>query len=285
MLERRHVARIIDTHHHVGQLALGNETASVESVVARKADEHREMLADFGMAAAAVIPGFQYERTHGIADTRRVNDAIAAYRDADPHHFPVALGVLEPLHDLVANEEELERILGDLALDGVAWHTRYQGVAVSDRRMHELVERVADRGRPCYVHMFSESGLESPWMLVDLATAHPHATIVALDGFSSATHVRYMEDIAERCSNVLFDTAIAFPLMRPIDTFVERFGSDRLLFGTDSYAKPRLYNYPAILNELLHSPMPQADLEAILAGNFLRLFPHVAARFEANAAA
>lgn len=284
MLERREVARIIDTHHHVGQLALGNETGSVESSVTRKADEHRAMLADFGITAAAVIPGFQYERTHGIADTRRVNDAIAGYRNADPRHFPVALGVLEPLHDLAANEEELDRLFGELSLDGVAWHTRYQGVAVSDRRMHQLIERVADRGRPCYVHMFSESGLESPWMLLELATAHPEATIVALDGFSSATHVRYMEDIAARCPNVLFDTAIAFPLMRPIDTFVQRFGSERLLFGTDSYAKPLLYNYPAILNELMYSPMPQADLEAIFGGNFLRVFPQAAARLGTDAA-
>lgn len=283
MPERREVARIIDTHHHVGRLALGNESEAAESAVARGADEHRAMLAEFGIAAAAVIPGFQYERTHGIADTREVNDSIAAYRDADPRHFPIALGVLEPLHDLRANEDELDRILDDLGLDGVAWHTRYQGVAVSDRRMHALVERVAARGRPCYVHMFSESGLESPWMLVDLATAHPDATIVALDGFSSATHVRYMEDIAERCPNVLFDTAIAFPLMRPIDGFVSRFGSERLLFGTDSYAKPLLYNYPAILGELLHSPMPQEDLDAIFGGNFLRLFPQAASRIGAAA--
>lgn len=217
MPERRHVTQILDTHHHVGELALGNEDVVGEGAVTRKADEHREMLSDFDISAVAVIPGFQYERTHGIEDTRRINSNIAAYRDADRKHFPVALGILEPLYDLRANEEELDRLVTELEIDGIAWHTRYQAVAVSDRRMHQLVERVADRGLPCYVHMFYESGLESPWMLVDLAKAHPDATIVALDAFSGATNVRWMDDIAERCPNVLFDTAIAFPLLRPID--------------------------------------------------------------------
>lgn len=277
MLERRQVELIIDTHHHVGELALEVDSVGV-SAERGYADEHREMLTDFGIRAAAVMPGFQYERTHGIVDTRRINDSITAYRDADPVHFPVALGVLEPLHDLRANEEELDRLVNELKLDGVGWHTRFQGVAVSDRRVHELVERVADRGMPSYVHMFSESGLESPWMLIDLAAAHPEATIVALDGFSSWTHVRYMEDIAERCPNVLFDTSIAFPLTRPIDNFVKRFGAERVIFGTDFYARPRLYNYPSVLGELLHSPMPQEDLDAILGGNFLTLFPQAAHR-------
>ncbi|MFC5502495.1 amidohydrolase family protein [Lysinimonas soli] len=281
MPERRHVTRVFDTHHHVGELALGIEEVTGEAAVTRKADEHRAMLDDFGITAVAVIPGFQYERTRGIDDTRRINTDIASYRDADRTRFPVALGILEPLYDLKANEEELERLVSELQIDGIAWHTRYQAVAVSDRRMHQLVERVADRGLPCYVHMFYESGLESPWMLIDLARAHPEATIVALDAFSGATNVRWMDDIAERCPNVLFDTAIAFPLLRPIDSFVEKFGSERLLFGTDSYAKPLLYNYPSSLNELLYSPMPQQDLEAILGGNFLRLFPQAVERIEA----
>ena len=139
--------------------------------------------------------------------------------------------------------------------------------------MHALVDPATERGLPCYVHLFAESGMEEAWSLLDIARAHPDATIVALDGFSGSTQTRYLIDVAERCPNVLFDTAIAFPLMRPLDAFVEAFGSERLLFGTDSYARPVLYNTPSVLHELRASEMAQDDLENILWRNFLRLFP------------
>lgn len=164
-------------------------------------------------------------------------------------------------------------MVGDLALDGVVWHTRYQGVAVSDRRMHALVDEATARGLPCYVHMFAESNLEAPWMFADLARNHPDATIVALDGFSSSTQVQYVFDLADRFDNILFDTAICFPLLRPLDAFVTRFGSDRLLFGTDSYADPVSYNVPAVMEELLASDMSDEHLENIFWRTFCRLFP------------
>jgi predicted TIM-barrel fold metal-dependent hydrolase len=280
MREPRTTLHTIDTHHHVGELALGigDDGAGGDGTEIRPVQIHADMLDSFGFTAACVIPGFQYDRTEGIADTRRVNDGIAAYRDSMPSRFPVALGTLEPLHSVQACRDEADRLVGELQIDGLAWHTRYQGVFLSDRRMQALVDLATEHGLPCYVHLFAESGMEEPWSLLDLARAHPEATIVALDGFSGSTQIRYLMDIAERCPNVLFDTAIAFPLMRPLDTFVETFGSERLLLGTDSYARPVLYNTPSVLHELRASEMPQADLENIMWRNFLRLFPQATSR-------
>jgi predicted TIM-barrel fold metal-dependent hydrolase len=276
----RTTTRIIDTHHHVGELALGmgEQTGTGEGTSIRPVEVHTEMLDFFGLAAACVIPGFQYDRSDGIVNTRTLNDGIAAYRDSCPSRFPVALGTVEPLHRESLCRGEIGRLVEELRIDGLAWHTRYEGVALSDRRMHVLVDQAAAHGLPCYVHLFSESGLEAPWSLLDLAKAHPEATIVALDGFSGATQIRYLMDIAERCPNVLFDTAICFPLLRPLDEFVARFGSRRLLFGTDSYARPLLYNTPSVLHELQASDMPQDDLENIMWRNFVRLFPQASNR-------
>lgn len=274
----RSTTHLIDTHHHVGELALGmgESTSAPDGTQIRPVEEHTDMLDSFGITAACVIPGFQYDRTDGIANTRSVNDAIVAYRNSRRDRFPVALGTVEPLHRESVCRDEVTRLVDELQIDGLAWHTRYQGAALSDRRMHVLVDLATERGLPCYVHLFSESGLEAPWSLLDLAMTHPEATIVALDGFSGATQIRYLMDIAERCSNVLFDTAICFPLLRPLDEFVTRFGSERLLFGTDSYAKPLLYNTPSVLHELQASDMPQGDLENIMWKNFLRVFPQAA---------
>lgn len=264
---------IVDTHHHVGTLAVGAaEERESAAIQCDPVETHHAMLDRFGMTACAVMPGLQYERPYGIVNTREVNDAIAAYQDRSPR-FLAALGTVEPLHGLALCREELDRMTGELGLDGVVWHTRYQGVAVSDWRMHALVDEATARGLPCYVHMFAESNLEAPWMFADLARNHPDATIVALDGFSASTQVQYVMDLADRFDNILFDTAVCFPLLRPLDAFVARFGSQRLMFGTDSYADPVSYHNPAVLTELLASDLAAEHLENIFWRTFCQVFP------------
>ena len=109
---RRTVRHVVDTHHHVGTLSIG---ATEEQAAARTpgdpVDTHHAMLDRFGMTACAVMPGLQYERPHGIVNTREVNDAIAAYRDRSPR-FLAALGTVEPLHGLALCREELDRLVG-----------------------------------------------------------------------------------------------------------------------------------------------------------------------------
>ncbi|GLY77995.1 amidohydrolase family protein [Actinoallomurus iriomotensis] len=272
-MTRRTVRHVVDTHHHVGALSIGAaEERPTASVSRDHVDTHHAMLDRFGMTACAVMPGLQYERPYGIVNTREVNDAIAAYRKRSPR-FLAALGTVEPLHGLALCREELDRMVDELGLDGVVWHTRYQGVAVSDQRMHALIDEATARGLPCYVHMFAESNLEAPWMFADLARDHPDATIVALDAFSASTQIQYVMDLADRFDNILFDTAICFPLLRPLDTFVTRFGSERLMFGTDSYADPVSYNVPAVMEELLASEMDAEHLENVFWRTFCRVFP------------
>lgn len=110
-------------------------------------------------------------------------------------------------------------------------------------------------------------------MFADLARDHPEATIVALDGFSGSTQIQYVMDLADRFDNILFDTAVCFPLLRPLDAFVARFGSERLMFGTDSYADPVSYNVPAVMEELLHSDLDTEHLENVFWRTFCRVFP------------
>lgn len=271
----RNPQHVIDCHHHVGQLALGmsGEQDFDASPANSAAQVHATMLDHFGLSAACVLPGLQYERPHGIVNTRELNTGMAAYRAANPARFPVALGTVEPLHGLALCEEEMTRIAQDLELDGLTWHTRYQGVALSDRRMHALMDTAAELGLPCFLHVFYESAMEAPWMVADLAKNHPDTTIVLLDGFSGNTQIQYVMDLADRFEQLLFDTAICFPLLRPLDRFVDRFGSERLIFGTDSYADPASYNSPSVLNELMASPMSDDDLDNILWRNICRVFP------------
>ena len=84
-----------------------------------------------GVNQAAVIPGHGYLRPNGHADTQAVNDKIAAYRDATPDRFPVAIGIVEP-RDGEVSLGELERAAGPLGLVGMSFHTRFQGVSIDN---------------------------------------------------------------------------------------------------------------------------------------------------------
>lgn len=117
---------IIDCHHHVGSvkdtLGLGpDEATGAEELRARLDTMDRN-----GVSQAIVIPGHGYLRPHGVADTRAVNDAVAAYRDALPDRFPAAIGIVEPLYG-PAGLDELTRIRDELGIVGASFHTRSRG--------------------------------------------------------------------------------------------------------------------------------------------------------------
>ena len=100
--EERHPYDVFDVHHHVGRAfdALGGELAddsvATDEFARRELEDRLRIMDEGAVHQALVIPGHGYLRPNGIADTRRVNDEIAAYRDATPDRFPAACGIVEP---------------------------------------------------------------------------------------------------------------------------------------------------------------------------------------------
>src|SRR5262249_60319900 len=88
-----------------------------------------EIMAAGGVAQGVVRPRHGYERSRGIADTRAVNDAIAAYRDRRRDRFPAAVGIVEP-RDGAASFAEIDRVANELALFCLGFHTRFQACSV-----------------------------------------------------------------------------------------------------------------------------------------------------------
>jgi len=85
---QRQRLRVIDVHQHVRLMpgSLGETLASPEIEL-----KTRLVVMDrIGIDQAIVIPGHDYLRPNGLADTRAVNNAIAAYRRANPARFPAA---------------------------------------------------------------------------------------------------------------------------------------------------------------------------------------------------
>ena len=185
---------VIDAHHHVGSVPslmaqvsdTGPQGLELDLTPFRddsEMDVRLSVMNANGVDQAIVIPTHEYLRPGGVADTRQVNDAIAAYQRRDPAHFPAAVGIVEPLHGRHAYDE-LQRIHDELGLIGISFHARFQGVSTDSYLVRGLVERMAELDLVPFVHAYAGSPDEAPWMVAELAKAMPEVTMLVLDGFS-----------------------------------------------------------------------------------------------------
>jgi predicted TIM-barrel fold metal-dependent hydrolase len=223
-----------------------------------------------GVDWAAVIPGHGYHRPNGLADTRRVNDSIAAYRDADPSRFPVALGVIEPMygpHSL----PEIDRIADELHLDGVSFHVRFQGVSLDNQWIRTYLGHIVERGLVPVIHAVPETSENPQWKVAALARAFPDTPMLVLDAFGSHESTKECFHTAEIAPNLLFDTSLAsgFEL---IEQFARAHGAERVVFGTDLYSWPLGRRISRLLPDICQSGLDDAAKREILAGNARRLF-------------
>lgn len=270
------VRTIFDCHTHVGPA--GSPTEGRYDVVADRA--FRTALMDrSGIRASVLMASHNYERPKGAADTQRQNDFVAWYRNEHRERFPVALGTVEPLHGEAAGVAELHRMKEELALDGVVWHNYFSGATIDDPRMVSFARTAAGLGLPVFVHLNVEGPLESAIELEVLAQKVPEASFVALAAFSTRANVHELRIVGEHCPNVSFETSLAYPMGQPILHYAERFGSERVLFGTDLTVNPqRVWSHPIGLADILESDrLSEADRANILWRNAERLFPALAA--------
>jgi predicted TIM-barrel fold metal-dependent hydrolase len=268
---------VLDVHHHVGDAftALGGDLDPAGGMSAAEYDrvelESRLRIMDAdGVRQAVVIPGHGYLRPNGIADTRRINDSIARYRDRMPERFPVAIGIVEPQHG-AALLHEIDRCRDQLGLAGISFHTRFQGVSLDSRWITAAVERVALRGMVPIVHAMDETPEEALWKLTALARAVPDTQILALDPFCSYEATRQCFFVAELATNIIFDTSLSYNFDF-IEDFAERFGAERIAFGTDLYSWPVGKRVSHLLGQIVASDVADRDKALILGGNARRLF-------------
>jgi predicted TIM-barrel fold metal-dependent hydrolase len=223
-----------------------------------------------GVRQALVIPGHGYLRPNGIADTRRVNDEIAAYRDRTPSRFPVACGIVEP-RDGAAAFAEIDRVRDELGLVALSFHTRFQGVSLDSRWVLRYLDRMGEFGLVPIVHAMDDTPEEALWKLASIARSLPDLTILALDPFSSYEATRQCFFVADAAGNIAFDTSLSYNFDF-IEEFAARFGHERVLFGTDLYSWPVGRRVSHLLPQIVECGLPPDAKAAILGGNARRLF-------------
>jgi predicted TIM-barrel fold metal-dependent hydrolase len=260
---------IFDIHHHLGSLMGGSLQEGDDWQERDYANRVRVMDAN-GVSMAVILAATGYIQADGIKDTMRCNDMVAAYRKRNPRRFPAACGIVEPLHG-ARSLGELERIKYEHKLDGVVWHSRFQGVAVDHQLMRPLLKKVSDLELVPLIHTNAESNLEAVWRLERLALEFPEITFVSLDALTTNTNSQLALDIAKRTANILFDTAHVRGSAY-IRQFVEAVGSRRLVFGSLFYSHPASYERCASLDEIKTAKISEEDKENILSLNAKKLF-------------
>jgi len=267
---------VFDVHHHVGRAfdALGGELDDEPAALGRdfarvELEDRLRIMDEGGVRQALVIPGHGYLRPNGIADTRRVNDEIAAYRDATPDRFPVACGIVEPRDGPVALTE-IDRVKNELHLAALSFHTRFQGVSLDSQWILRYLERMGEVGLVPFVHAMDDTPEEALWKLASIARQLPDLPIVALDPFSGFEATRHCFHVAEIAPNVVFDTSLSYNFDF-IEDFANRFGTDRVVFGTDLYSYPVGRRISHLLPQIVDSALAHDAKVAILGGNARRI--------------
>jgi uncharacterized protein len=268
---------VIDVHHHVGDpsAVLGSMPLSgqPESVTDDGADEFAkrlEVMEEGGVDQAVVIVGHGYYRPEGLKDTMRVNDGIAAYRDRDPSHFPVAIGVVEPAygpHSL----PEIDRIADGLGLAGISFHVRFQGVSLDNQWVGRYIERAVEKGLTPVLHAVHETSENPLWKVATIARTFPDAEMLVLDAFGSHEGTKECFFTAEVAPNLVFDTSLASG-WGLIEHFARTFGAHRVAFGTDLYSWPLGRKISPMLGDIAASSLDDEAKQMILAANARRLF-------------
>ena len=260
---------IFDIHHHLGS-GTGGSLQEEAGWQDRDYENRVRIMQANGVTMSAILAATGYIQADGIKDTMRSNDTVAAYRRRDPKRFPVACGIVEPLHG-ARSLGELERIKQELRLEGVVWHNRFQGVAIDHQLMRPLLKKVRELGLVPLVHTNAESNMEAVWRLERLALEFPEITFVAMDALTTNVNSQLVLDIARRTSNILFDTAHVRS-SGYIRDFVETAGSHRLIFGSLFYSYPPSYERCATLEEVKAAKISDKDMANILSLNAKRLF-------------
>jgi predicted TIM-barrel fold metal-dependent hydrolase len=265
---------VFDVHHHVGRAfdALGGDLApaGAEEDTRRIEVESRLRIMDgAGVRQAMVIPGHGYLRPDGRADTRRINDEIAAYRDANPDRFPVACGIVEP-RDGPYGLDEVDRVAGELGLAAISFHTRFQGVSIDSQWILRYLERMGELNLVPIIHAMDETPEEALWKLASIARRLPALTIVALDAFGTFEATRQVSHVADVAPNIVFDTSLSYNF-DAIEEFIGRFGPERVVFGTDLYSHPVGRRISHLLPQIIESGLSEEAKTAVLGANARRL--------------
>lgn len=254
----------LDAHQHAGTLHDSLFSAVVTDVWDADDDAATRVgvMDECGVDATVLLPSHSYLRVDGLADTRRVNDALAAYREKAPGRIAAIGGVVEPLYG-ERGFAEIDRLKNDLGMSAVSFHTRFQGVTLNSSWIQRYIERIVALGMVPILHAIADHPDEALWRVLALARAFPDTRMLVFDGFSCMHRVQECMEVARAAPNLVFDTG----LTRDVDfitSWTAEFGPDRLVYGSDLYTPRPSHRAASVLKAIRASDLTDEDKQKVL---------------------
>ncbi len=261
---------VIDAHHHVGLLAQPgfDEDWARQDLDVRLQSMHRMSVDRFViLPAPGSAGGFRN------VDHASMNDSMVKYAELAGPVVEAVAATVNPA-EVGAGCQEMERAFATLGMAAVAFHHRFLGMTINDRRMDDLLRVAAEHDRSVFVHIISDSTLEAAWRLLSLAGRFPEVRFIALDGFSSASQAAMLRERAVDVPNVWFDTGAMISVAHGLDAFVDSCGPERLILGTDFYSGSPHFRRAYPIDELAAMKLSPDALDLICHKNIQDLMRH-----------
>jgi len=215
----------------------------------------------------AILPPSFYVLTNGLADTRRLNDLMAAVREKI--NAPAAFGLVEAHHGEAALEE-IDRIADELRLTGIVWRHRAQGVYADVPIMTKFIARAAERRLVPMLYVTPASMNESLWRVWNLAEQFPTVPIIALGALANWEYLQQILATPDRATNIHYEISNFFGEPEDLGALAKRLGSHRVVYGCGGCgAVPRLDSNFG--ERIAQSALADDVKHAILSGNAKRL--------------
>ncbi len=164
--------------------------------------------------------------------------------------------------------EELDRAK-ELGLVGVKFHHDFQKFDIDDPKALPMYREIAKRGMPILFHAGDNRYDHSaPHRIANVMQQIPELTVIAshFGGYQ-----RWHElDCIDRSANIYFDTSSSLDFL-PIEkanAIIERFGTDKFMFGTDF----PMWDAEKELERFMKLGLSESEREDVLYNNFRRLF-------------
>lgn len=259
--------KIFDAHHHIGSL----QDVSFDKSLEQKVSHHTRIMDRYNISSAVLMPSPTYPNPNGVDDTRAINDSMATLRDLHTDRFPVAFGTVEPWYG-EAGLQEIDRMLE--SLDGIMWHNRWQRCFVDSPMIYDYIERAAKHDAIVGLHAYSGSELTSPWRVFNVTKSFPEIQFIVYDALGSVAQTQEIinRGVDLQLDNVVFDTALAPRLATQLPAFIEEFGVNRVVFGTDVYTDRDTPYTTRPIDQFHDAGLPEAHERAILHKNAVRVF-------------
>lgn len=258
---------VIDAHTHVGSLGVAGGGHVDPSDLDVEYDLRTEIMDQNEIDQAVILPPSSYDKSTGIEAVRELNKSI---RQIVENHDRLVDGIatIEPTHGETA-VDELERI-AEMGFNAVSWHHRFQGGAIDEPVTKSCLQRADELGLATFIHCFPASNLEALRRINNVAeyTSQP---IVILDAFADYDNVELAVELGSKYDHLYFDTALMFSIGQVVETIVDELGSERLVFGTDLYTQPLMYQYSSDLFQVRKAQIDENERENILENNIRQI--------------